>query len=598
VADGFSLDAEPAELADVAGFRTGAASAGLLEEGPDVAVILCEDERGVGTAVFSENAVRAAPVRVSSPRAAARRLRAAVVNSGNANCLTGEKGLEAARAVVAAAAEALGVPQEQIVVASTGPAGVPLPADRVKAGAEAASRDAREKGRGDAATVVSGVGARRLASASGTIDGKPFRIAGVSKGASILRPGMAQMFAFLATDAAVGPECLREILQLVYERTFARLVVDGETSSNDTFCVLASGRAGNEPLDNIFSAGVFAEALSAVAKRLAIDTAFEGDPASRLLEVQVSGATDESDAEIAARSVAQSILVRTAVHVGAPSWPRVLAAAGRSGARVTESRAAVRFGGHTVFERGTPVEPVPAGVAEAICGPVALVELDLGLGEGSAVAWSSDLSDGEVDTMRELEDRCGSAETARKEMSRRLKESEAEAITSSREAKKSAEKALAEAKAAAGSEAAALKKKLEESESARDAAQREAKVLRVRLELAEKGGKGKRAAKEVEKLTGELREGKERAEGEAKELRERLKSAEREVARLKKAAGKAPAKAEAEAPPEALPSEELRSLKAEVEKLKAQISLKDQLVQQMLAEDKGAKEKEGEAGPQ
>ncbi|MHC5056790.1 MAG: bifunctional ornithine acetyltransferase/N-acetylglutamate synthase [Planctomycetota bacterium] len=394
MADRFSLDPTPAELADVDGFRTGAAASGLRSGGSDVGVILCE-EGGCGTALFTQNASRAAPVQVSRPRALAGRLRGVVANSGNANCFTGEEGLGDARQMVLLASSGLDVPEEQLLVASVGAAGVPLPAEEVGRGIEDACADALGDGRGDFASVIAPAGApRRTVSGSGTVGGKTFRIAGVTRGLDLSGTGMANVFAFVVTDAAVEPEFLTDAVDSAHAGSFGRLVVDAGVGTNDTLCVLCSGRAGNEPLGDLLSGGVFAEALGEVVAGLALDLAFDASGATRLIDVKVSGATSDEDAETVARAIAESTLVRIAVHAGRPGWELVLAAAGRSGARVVESRATVRLAGTIVYDRGRPAEHSPDALAEKLRAPRAAIELDLGLGEGAAGIFTCTLSDG------------------------------------------------------------------------------------------------------------------------------------------------------------------------------------------------------------
>ena len=500
MADGFSLDADPAEVAEVEGFRTGVASCGLARGGPDVGVILCEESRGTGTAVFTRNALRAAPVQVSSPRGAAGGLRAAVVNVGNANCFTGDEGLEAARQMISLAASGLDVPEEQVLVASAGDADSPLDMEKVRKGIEAACEEAGAGGEGDFASVILAAGGsgsamaappgaarttRKIASASGTVGGKPFRIAGAAKGASLLSPAMANCLAFVVTDAAVGAECLREVARSAFERTFGLLSVDGEAITNDTFCVLCSGRAGNEPIEDVLSAGVFAEALEAVVRRLAFDLAFGEEVSNRLVRVRTSGASDYAQAEAVARAVAGSVLVRAALHAGEARWGRILAATGRSGARVVGSRLTLRLEGTTVYDRGVPLADPPKELAKKLASssPVA-VEIDLGLGEGAAEMWTSTLSDGDEDRMRRLKKQRDEAVAERDELETRAEELQAAGAS----ATKKSEAASAEAKeheeelTELRAKVEDLTEKLNDATWEQAAAEREAKKLRRQLE--------------------------------------------------------------------------------------------------------------------
>ncbi len=404
MSDTFSLDATPSELADVAGFRTGAASCGLKTSGLDVGVIVCEGEAGCGTAVFTQNEVAAAPVKVSRPRALAGRLRALVANAGNANCCTGEQGLRDAEEMGRLAAGKLGVAEEEVLVASTGVIGRPIDMGKVREGIEAACADATGSGTGDVASAILTTDTvRKVASAAGEIGGKAFRVAGIAKGAGMLAPRLgppsATMLAFLVTDAAATPEFLKEVLPAVAERTFNRVTVDGDTSTNDTVVLLASGLAGNAPAAEAGSeAGrALAGAIEAVARELAVAMARDGEGATKLVEIRVSGAASDTDADSAARTIAESPLVKCALHGADPNWGRILAAAGRSGARLDENRARVKLGGVVVFDAGTPVEPVPETAVLKLREKEVTVELDLGLGQGASVMWTCDLTKDYID---------------------------------------------------------------------------------------------------------------------------------------------------------------------------------------------------------
>ncbi len=419
MADAFHLDPKPHELSDVAGFRTGAASCGIKSTGLDVGVILCDADAGCGTAVFTSNAVAAAPVKLSRPRAAAGLLRAVVANAGNANCCTGEQGAADAEEMAHLASAGLGVEDARTLVASTGVIGRPFDMTKVRAGVDAACADALASGRGDlASAILTTDTARKTASASGSVGGESFRVAGVAKGAGMLAPRLIQpvgapttsptgppdvppnappcatMLAFIVTDAAATPEFLAKLLPDVAARTFNRVTIDGDTSTNDTLCLLSSGAAGNEPVAEAGAdeAKALAGAVEAVARELARAIARDGEGATKLVEVTVTGAASDVDAELAARTIAESPLVKTAIHGADPNWGRVLAAAGRSGARVDETCATVRLGGVIVFDRGRSVDPVPEAASSALAAAEVTVELDLGLGDASATVWTCDLT--------------------------------------------------------------------------------------------------------------------------------------------------------------------------------------------------------------
>jgi glutamate N-acetyltransferase/amino-acid N-acetyltransferase len=394
--DHFSVDAQPAALSDVAGFRTGIATAGIKKSGkPDVGILLCEDEACAGTAVFTRNEVAAAPVKLSRGRASAGRLRACVVNAGNANCCTGVQGAADAKEMSALAAELLDIEAERMLVASTGVIGRLLPMDKVRTGVREACAEALGAGTGNLSSAILTTDTRpKASSASGTIGGKAFRVAGICKGAGMIAPNMATMLAFLVTDAAVAPDCIRDILRDVTTRTFNRVTVDNDTSTNDTLCMLASGRTGNARIESAASAegAVLAQAVEAVSRELAIAIAADGEGATRVIEITVTGAASDADAEKAGRAIAESYLVKTAAHGADPNWGRILAAAGRSGAKVDEEGTVVKLAGTAIFIKGTPVDPAPAELHAKLKEPRVAIEIDLGLGSGEATFWTCDLS--------------------------------------------------------------------------------------------------------------------------------------------------------------------------------------------------------------
>lgn len=407
MSDGYRLDSPPADIASVSGFRVGVAACGLKGKGAlDVGVLLCENDICAGTAVFTRNKVAAAPVRLSRPRAETGRLRAVVVNAGNANCCTGERGEADARDMAALAALCLGIEadveggRERVLVASTGVIGRLLDMDKVRAGIEAASKHALSDGDGNlAAAIMTTDLVEKRASASGTLGGRRFSVAGVAKGSGMIAPDMATMLAFLVTDAAVTPDCLRGMLPRVAERTFNRVTVDGDTSTNDTFCAIASGAAGNEPVRNASSeeGRVLEGALEAVAGELAKAIARDGEGAKHFIEVRVRGAATERDADLAARAIANSPLVKTAVYGADPNWGRILAAAGRSGAGLDDAKARVSLAGVIVFDRGEPVADLPPDLPRRLARPEVTIELDLGLGPGESLIWTCDLTEGYIE---------------------------------------------------------------------------------------------------------------------------------------------------------------------------------------------------------
>ena len=374
------------------GFVSGAIAAGVKRAGTthlDLAVIASTAEHCHAAAVVTTNQVIAAPCLVTRKRAGRGHIRGIVVNSGNANACTGPRGERDAVAMANAAAALLRVDPEQIAVASTGVIGVPLPIDRVVPaiarivlsadGWDATSRailttDTRPK-----------VAQREVTLSAGTV-----RIGGIAKGAGMIHPNMATMLAFVTTDAQIDSAALRPMLHAAADDSFNAISVDGDTSTNDTLLVLANGASGVKV--GTLDGSAFLDALTAVCLDLARAILADGEGVTKVFQVRVAGAASEGDARAAARTVTTSNLVKTAIHGADPNWGRILAAAGRSGARLDQRRASVRIGGMEVFVRGAPCAWDAAAVRAAFEQPRIKIEVDLGSGDATAVAWGCDLS--------------------------------------------------------------------------------------------------------------------------------------------------------------------------------------------------------------
>jgi glutamate N-acetyltransferase / amino-acid N-acetyltransferase len=373
------------------GFRAGAAKAGVKHGRPerlDVALVVSE-RPCAAAAVFTTNQVIAAPCVVTRRHVERGPLRAIVVNSGNANACTGEQGERDAIAMAEAAAAVVGCSPYEVGVASTGVIGFKLPVERIAAvlpgialtegGWDDTSRammttDTRPK-----------VAERELNLTAGTV-----RIGGVAKGAGMIHPNMATLLAFVTTDAAVESGDLRRIVSRAADTTFNAISVDGDTSTNDTLLVLANGASGVTPKGADLAA--FEEGLRAVCADLARMIVADGEGATKVFEVRVRGAATPADARLAARTITNSNLVRTAIHGGDPNWGRVLAAAGRSGARVDDRKASVRIGDLFVYRSGAPLVVADADVRALFAADAIEIEVTLGLGDGEATAWGCDMS--------------------------------------------------------------------------------------------------------------------------------------------------------------------------------------------------------------
>ncbi len=390
-----AVEVEVAGFALAPGFRAGAAACGLKAGGaPDVALVAA-DRPAAAAGVFTTNRVAAAPVRLDREvLARGGAVRAVVANAGCANACTGERGTADARAMAAHAARELGCAPGEVLVLSTGVIGGPLDMAKLERGIRAAAA-ALGADAAPAARAVTTTDTRpKVATAAALLAGGRVTVSGVAQGSGLIHPGLATMLAVITTDAAAVPAVLDRALRRAAGESFNRVSVDGDMSTNDSVLLLASGasgvpvRAGDE--------GVFGAALGAVCVALARQIARDGEGATRLVEVRVTGAADGRQAHVVADAVARSSLVRCAVHGGDPNWGRVLAAAGASGADLDPGALALAFG-----PPGAEIEVARAGervphderAASALLArdPVH-VRLDLGLGGAECTVWTCDLS--------------------------------------------------------------------------------------------------------------------------------------------------------------------------------------------------------------
>jgi glutamate N-acetyltransferase / amino-acid N-acetyltransferase len=368
------------------GFVASGVRAGIRRSGLDLAVVRSTSP-AVGAAVWTTNRVLAAPILVSKRHLATADPQAVVVNAGVANAATGPAGVADAEQTAAAAAAALELEEEQVLVLSTGVIGVPLPLDRVLAGVREAAACLAGSGGDDAARAI-------LTTDRGPkqarVSGDGFAVGGMAKGAGMIHPRLATMLAVLTTDYPLAPDDAYPLLRSAVDATFNRISVDGDCSTNDAVVLLANGASGVSRTSARDAA--LAEALAEVCAALARQIVVDGEGATVLLEIGVSGAVSGEEAEAIARRIATSPLVKTAAFGRDPNWGRVLAAAGSAPwnggfADVDAERLTVSFDGVVVFERGRPT-----GVTPELVGSAVAVELDLGLGSGSASYLASDLT--------------------------------------------------------------------------------------------------------------------------------------------------------------------------------------------------------------
>jgi len=385
------------------GFRFGAAKAGLKASGrPDFALIVA-DEPASAAAAFTSNRVIAAPLVVDKENLTATggRVRVAAINAGNANCAAGEAGLQAARATCAAVAQTFGCRAEEVFPSSTGIIGVPLPAEKLIAALPelAESLGCESSHFSEAAhailttDLVEKMAFARLEIKSGDGAVSEVRIAAFGKGSGMIHPQLvphATMLVYVLTDAAVEPGDLDGYLRAVVEVSFNRISVDGDTSTNDTVLLLASGASGAR-----IGAGdaAFAAALTEVCTSMARQVVADGEGATHVVELRVGGAANDADALRVAKAIAHSPLVKTAWAGCDPNWGRLVATIGYSGAQVDPGRIDIRFGELQICrDGGRAAEFDEAAAHEYISQREFSISIDLHQGKGSCVFWTTDLT--------------------------------------------------------------------------------------------------------------------------------------------------------------------------------------------------------------
>jgi glutamate N-acetyltransferase/amino-acid N-acetyltransferase len=390
-----SLVPVPGGVTAPAGFRAAALHCGIKTQAGtlDLAVV-ATDLAVPAAALFTTNLAQAAPVLVSRRHLerSGGVARAVVVNSGCANACTGDQGLADAEAMAAEVASALGCPGEHVLVASTGVIGVNLRMDRVVPGIRSAvGALARGNGSDIARAIMTTDPFPKEHAVTVHLNGGRFTIGGTAKGAGMIEPSLATMLGFLTTDADVPPALLRRALQESARDTFNAITVDGECSTNDCVFALASGASGVAIGDSSYPALV--DGLRTVSRALALGIVRGGEGATKLIAVTVRNARTGDDARRVARTIANSPLVKTAVHGADPNWGRIVAAAGRAGVVFDVQRATVRVGGVLLFENGLPHDDAAPMAVEHLKGSEVAIDVGLGTGGGAAATiWTCDLS--------------------------------------------------------------------------------------------------------------------------------------------------------------------------------------------------------------
>jgi glutamate N-acetyltransferase/amino-acid N-acetyltransferase len=378
------------------GFRSAATACGLKPSGNLDLGLVWSDMPCAAAGMFTTNRVQAAPVLVcrETLAAAAGRIRGVIYNSGCANAVTGERGLADARRMQSLGARAMGAAPDEALVLSTGVIGRFLDMEKLARGVATLEGPDALRSPGDAArAILTTDTVAKLATAGLSLGNGTVSIAGFAKGAGMIHPAMATMLAVVLTDARLEPARLDRCLNSAVARSFNRISVDGDMSTNDTVLALASGASGAPVPDGAEPA--FAAALTAVCASLAKQIARDGEGATRLVELRITGAASEPQAHRVGDAIACSPLVKTAIHGNDPNWGRVLAAAGYSGEPIEPERVRLWFGDRDdvqLLERGLPLPFDASRASGLLAKDPAVLHVDLGLGAASAIVWTCDLS--------------------------------------------------------------------------------------------------------------------------------------------------------------------------------------------------------------
>jgi glutamate N-acetyltransferase/amino-acid N-acetyltransferase len=380
----------------VPGILASGLAAGIKPSGKKDLALIYSTAPARAAAVFTTNQVKGAPVLVSQEHAKGGTARAILASSGCSNVCTGEQGIKDAREMTRVVGELLRVPARQVLIAATGVIGEPLPMDRIRAGLPKLVKALSPQGsRSAAEAIMTTDTVPKEAAVRIEIGGRPVTIGGIAKGVGMIEPHLATMFCFLATDAVVASDALQAVLRRAVSRSFNRITVDGDQSTSDTVAILANGLAENAPLER-GAKGLrpFALGLEAIARRLAWMLVKDGEGAAKVVEVRVRGARSRREALAAARSVANSPLVKTAINGADPNWGRIMMALGKSAARVVAEKVAIWVGEETLVERGM-LQPGARldRIREIMGGSEYALTIDLGLGRGEDRMWASDLSE-------------------------------------------------------------------------------------------------------------------------------------------------------------------------------------------------------------
>lgn len=382
------------------GFQAGTTYCGIktVKDSLDLGVIFSEYP-STGAALFTANQIYAAPVKLSRKIVQKGRTRAIVINSGNANACTGERGDKDTEEMVRLTAECLKISEDEILVASTGIIGRPLPMDKVRAGIQAATAsmgNTPAHGNAMARAIMTTDTRQKDIAVRLKIQNKDVILGGITKGAGMIAPNLATMLCFITTDVSMPASLLDECLRKSVESSFNRITIDGHTSTNDTIAIIANGASGvnipsNKSADQL-PLQIFQQGLDYVTSYLAKAIVKDGEGATKFIQIDVIGARSRGDAARIARSIADSPLVKTAINGEDPNWGRIVSAAGYAGVELDESKTNLFINDILIFAKGMPTQCDLTTLSTSMKSTDIQIRLELGLGDYSDTVWTCDLS--------------------------------------------------------------------------------------------------------------------------------------------------------------------------------------------------------------
>jgi glutamate N-acetyltransferase/amino-acid N-acetyltransferase len=375
------------------GFKAAGIASGLKKKGQkDLGLIYSQVPANVA-GLFTENRVKAAPVLLDMELMKSGVCQAIIVNSGNANCCTGKQGIRDARTMAHLAASELGISKDLVFVASTGVIGEPMPIEKIKTAVPDLVRSLQPDGLSELArSIMTTDTVPKTASARGVVEGKTFTVTGVAKGAGMIRPDMATMLCFVCTDVEASPDILKETLVKAADRSFNRITIDGDTSTNDTVMVMSNGLSG-AVIRSLAHKNIFQKVLDEILLNLAKQLIRDGEGVTKLVEIKVRGAVSDSDARNVADTVAHSPLVKTSFFGEDANWGRIVGAVGRAGAKIDPDKIDIYFDDVQMVKAGMGCGKVAeAEATKVLCKPEFVVTIDLNMGRGSDLIYTCDFS--------------------------------------------------------------------------------------------------------------------------------------------------------------------------------------------------------------